>query len=141
MRALITGIGGQDGSYLTELLLERGYEVTGIVPQLDSGHENLDGVRDRISLLEADLLDERALRDALRQHRPREVYNLASPSIVPASWNEPVRTAEFAAVGVTALLEEIRARSPGEASVPARRRAQGERAAEGRRARRPSPEG
>jgi GDPmannose 4,6-dehydratase len=112
MRALITGIGGQDGSYLTELLLDRGYEVTGIVPQLDSEHENLDGVRDRIALLQVDLLDERALTDVLREHRPREVYNLASPSFVPASWDEPVRTAEFAAVGVTALLEAIRAVDP-----------------------------
>jgi GDPmannose 4,6-dehydratase len=112
VRALITGIGGQDGSYLTELLLERGYEVTGIVPQLDVGYENLDGVRDRIELLQVDLLDESALRDALREHRPREVYNLASPSFVPASWDEPVKTAEFAAVGVTALLEAIRAVDP-----------------------------
>jgi GDPmannose 4,6-dehydratase len=112
MRALITGIGGQDGSYLTELLLERGYEVTGIVPRLEPGYENLDGLRDRIALLQVDLLDERALTDALREHRPREVYNLASPSFVPASWDEPVRTAEFAAVGVTALLEAIRAVDP-----------------------------
>jgi GDPmannose 4,6-dehydratase len=112
MRAFITGIGGQDGSYLTELLLERGYEVAGIVPRLDPGYESLDGVRDRIALLQVDLLDERALTDALREHRPREVYNLASPSFVPASWDEPVRTAEFAAVGVTALLEAIRAVDP-----------------------------
>jgi GDPmannose 4,6-dehydratase len=112
VRALITGIGGQDGSYLTELLLERGYGVTGIVPQLDVGYENLDGVRDRIELLQVDLLDESALRHALREHRPREVYNLASPSFVPASWDEPVKTAEFAAVGVTALLEAIRAVDP-----------------------------
>jgi GDPmannose 4,6-dehydratase len=112
MRAFITGIGGQDGSYLTELLLERGYEVAGIVPRPDPGYENLEGVRDRIALLQVDLLDERALKDALREHRPREVYNLASPSFVPASWDEPVRTAEFAAVGVTALLEAIRAVDP-----------------------------
>ena len=108
MRALITGIGGQDGSYLAELLLERGHEVTGIVPQLDSEYESLTGVRSRIELLQVDLLDERALIDALRVHRPTEVYNLASPSFVPASWDQPVRTAEFAAVGVTALLEAVR---------------------------------
>ncbi|HXR12910.1 MAG TPA: GDP-mannose 4,6-dehydratase [Gaiellaceae bacterium] len=109
MKALITGIGGQDGSYLTELLLDRGYEVVGIVPQLDAPHPNLAGVRDRIDLVHVDLLDEAALTGVLREHAPREVYNLASPSFVPMSWQEPVRTAEFAAVGVTALLEAIRA--------------------------------
>jgi GDPmannose 4,6-dehydratase len=109
VRALITGIGGQDGSYLTELLLERGYEVAGIVPRLDSGYENLAPVLDRVELLHVDVLDERALTDALRAQQPDEVYNLASPSFVPASWDEPVRTAEFAAVGVTALLEAVRA--------------------------------
>ena len=108
MRALITGIGGQDGSYLTELLLERGYEVTGIVPSLETEYESLAAVRDRIELLRVDLLDDGALTGALRAHRPEEVYNLASPSFVPASWDEPVRTAEFAAVGVTALLEAVR---------------------------------
>ena len=112
MRALITGIGGQDGSYLAELLLERGYEVVGIVPQLDSPYENLVGVRDRVELLQVDLLDEAALARSLREHGPGEVYNLASPSFVPMSWQEPVRTAEFAAVGVTALLEAIRAVDP-----------------------------
>jgi len=109
VKALITGIGGQDGSYLTELLLDRGYEVVGIVPQLDAPHPNLAGVRDRIDLVHVDLLDEAALTGVLREHAPREVYNLASPSFVPMSWQEPVRTAEFAAVGVTALLEAIRA--------------------------------
>jgi GDPmannose 4,6-dehydratase len=112
VKALITGIGGQDGSYLTELLLERGYEVAGIVPRLDSTHENLTPVLDRVELLQVDLLDERALTDVLRAQRPDEVYNLASPSFVPASWDEPVRTAEFAAVGVTALLEAVRAVDP-----------------------------
>ncbi len=112
MKALVTGIGGQDGSYLAELLLERGYDVVGIVPQLETQYENLAGVRDRVELLQADLLDEAALREVLREHAPREVYNLASPSFVPMSWQEPVRTAEFAAVGVTALLEAIRAADP-----------------------------
>ena len=109
MKALITGIGGQDGSYLAELLLANGYEVAGIVPQLDSPYHNLAAVRDRVELLAVDLLDERALADVLRDHGPHEVYNLASPSFVPKSWEEPVRTAEFAAVGVTALLEAVRA--------------------------------
>jgi GDPmannose 4,6-dehydratase len=109
VKALITGIGGQDGSYLAELLLERGYEVVGIVPQLDRPYENLAAVHDRVELLHVDLLDESALARVLREYAPREVYNLASPSFVPRSWEEPVRTAEFAAVGVTALLEAVRA--------------------------------
>ena len=112
MKALVTGIGGQDGSYLAELLLERGYEVVGIVPQLDAPYESLAGIRDRVELLQVDLLDEVALARSLREHGPGEVYNLASPSFVPMSWQEPVRTAEFAAVGVTALLEAIRAVDP-----------------------------
>jgi GDPmannose 4,6-dehydratase len=112
MRALITGIGGQDGSYLAELLLEHGYGVVGIVPRLEGPHENLAAIRDRVDILQADLLDEAALARVLREHHPREVYNLASPSFVPMSWREPVRTAEFAAVGVTALLEAIRAVDP-----------------------------
>jgi GDPmannose 4,6-dehydratase len=112
MRALITGVGGQDGSYLAELLLEHGYEVVGIVPRLEGPHENLVAIRDRVELLQVDVLDEAALARVLREHHPREVYNLASPSFVPMSWHEPVRTAEFAAVGVTALLEAIRAVDP-----------------------------
>jgi len=112
LRALITGVGGQDGSYLAELLLEHGYEVVGIVSQLHRPYENLAAIRDRIELVHADLLDGETLADALRTHRPREVYNLASPSFVPVSWEEPVRTAEFAAVGVTSLLEAIRAVDP-----------------------------
>jgi GDPmannose 4,6-dehydratase len=112
VKALITGIGGQDGSYLAELLLGHGYDVVGIVPRLDMPYESLAGVRDRVELLQVDLLDEVALGHALREHAPREVYNLASPSFVPMSWNQPVRTAEFAAVGVTALLEAIRAVDP-----------------------------
>ncbi len=112
MTALITGIGGQDGSYLAELLLEHGHDVVGIVPRPDAEYENLAAVRDRVELLHADLLDEGELARVLREHGPREVYNLASPSFVPMSWREPVRTAEFAAVGVTALLEAIRAVDP-----------------------------
>jgi GDPmannose 4,6-dehydratase len=108
-RALITGIGGQDGSYLAELLLERDCEVLGVVPGAPSRrYENLEGIRNRIELIQADLLDELSLVDALARYRPHEVYNLASPSFVPASWERPVMTAEFAAVGVTSLLEAIR---------------------------------
>jgi len=112
VKALVTGAGGQDGSYLVELLLERGYEVVGIVPQLETPYENLAGVCGRMELIRANVLDEAAVAAVLREHRPREVYNLASPSFVPMSWDEPVRTAEFAAVGVTALLEAIRAVDP-----------------------------
>ena len=101
-RALVTGIGGQDGSYLAELLLERDYEVFGIVRHgRVEDYENLAAVRDQVRLVRADVLDQRALTGALEQCRPQEVYNLASVSFVPASWDQPVLTAEFAAVGVT----------------------------------------
>lgn len=109
MKALITGIGGQDGSYLAGQLLSRGNEVVGIVPRENARYEHL---ADDVELLVVDLLDEAALARVLREHSPREVYNLASPSFVPKSWEEPVRTAEFAAVGVTALLEALRAVDP-----------------------------
>ncbi len=107
-RALLTGIGGQDGSYLAELLLDEGYEVYGIVREPEREHPNLAVVRDRVELLRADLLDASSLVAALQASRPHEVYNLAAPSFVPASWEQPVLTAEFAAVGATALLEAIR---------------------------------
>ena len=107
-RALITGIGGQDGSLLAELLLDEGYEVFGIVRRAGASYPNLDPIRERIDLVEADLSDQLALVRALRTARPAEVYNLASVSFVPASWEQPVLTAELAAVGVTALLEAIR---------------------------------
>jgi GDPmannose 4,6-dehydratase len=107
-RALVTGIGGQDGSLLAELLLEQGYEVFGVVRRAGSSYPNLDGVRDRVELIEADLHDQSALAWALRACRPSEVYNLASVSFVPKSWEQPVLTAELAAVGATALLEAIR---------------------------------
>jgi GDPmannose 4,6-dehydratase len=107
-RALITGIGGQDGSLLAELLLDQGYEVYGIVRRAGASYPNLDAIRERIDLVEADLNDQLALVRALRAAKPHEVYNLASVSFVPASWEQPVLTAELAAVGVTALLEAIR---------------------------------
>ena len=112
-RALITGIGGQDGSLLAELLLEEGYDVFGVVRRAPSElFPNLDGVRSRIELLQADLLDQLALVRTLRDVRPQEVYNLASPSFVPRSWEQPVVTAQFAAVGVTSLLEAARLVDP-----------------------------
>jgi GDPmannose 4,6-dehydratase len=108
-RALVTGIGGQDGSYLAELLLEHGYEVVGILRGAPADYPALAGILDRIEVLEADLLDQSSLSTVLRAGAPREVYNLAAPSFVPRSWDEPVLTAEFAAVGVTSLLEAVRA--------------------------------
>src|SRR6266576_1810831 len=111
-RALITGIGGQDGSYLAELLLEAGYEVTGLVRPGAPSYENLADVEHLVELHEADLLNQTSLTQALRAAKPREVYNLAAPSFVPASWDAPVYTAEFAAVGATSLLEAIRLVDP-----------------------------
>jgi GDPmannose 4,6-dehydratase len=108
-RALIIGIAGQDGSLLAELLLAEGYEVFGVVRQPTSTRfENLEAVRDDLELVQADVLHELSLVDVLTSSRPHEVYNLASPSFVPMSWRQPVLTAEFAAVGCTALLEAIR---------------------------------
>ncbi|MBA2331859.1 MAG: GDP-mannose 4,6-dehydratase [Actinobacteria bacterium] len=112
-RALITGAAGQDGSLLSELLLEQGYEVFGVVRRaISERYENLDAVRDRVELIQADLLDELSLVRALETARPHEVYNLAAPSFVPMSWELPVLTAEFAAVGATALLEAVRIAAP-----------------------------
>jgi GDPmannose 4,6-dehydratase len=108
-RALITGIGGQDGSLLAELLLDEGYSVSGIVrPETPEPYLNLESIRDAVELFEADLLDQLSLVETLRQVRPHEVYNLASPSFVPTSWTRPIETAEFAAVGVASLLEAVR---------------------------------
>ncbi|MBA3365911.1 MAG: GDP-mannose 4,6-dehydratase [Actinobacteria bacterium] len=113
-RALITGVGGQDGSLLAELLLAEGYEVFGVVRRATSErYENLDAIRDRVELIQADVLDQLSLVEALKACRPQEVYNLASVSFVPTSWLQPVLTAEFAAVGVTTMLEAIRLVDPG----------------------------
>jgi GDPmannose 4,6-dehydratase len=112
-RALITGVTGQDGSYLAELLLEKGYDVYGMTRRAST--ENLERIAhlvDRITLIQGDLLDPSSLDDALRQAQPHEVYNLAAQSFVPTSWNQPVLTAEFTAVGVTRMLEAVRAVDP-----------------------------
>jgi GDPmannose 4,6-dehydratase len=111
-RALVTGIGGQDGSFLAEVLLEHGYEVFGTVRDQTVDYPNLDAIRDEITLVVADLLDQDSLMETLEKHSPDEVYNLAAPSFVPRSWEEPVRTAEFAAVGATAMLDAIRLTRP-----------------------------
>ena len=113
-RALVIGIAGQDGSLLAELLLAEGYEVFGVVRQpVSSRFQNLDPIRKEIELSQADVLDELSLVDVLSASRPQEVYNLAAPSFVPMSWRQPVLTAEFAAVGCTALLEAIRRADDG----------------------------
>ena len=112
-RALVTGVGGQDGSYLAELLLAHDYEVFGVVRGGGlEDYENLTAVRDHVHLIRANVLDQSALRIAFEQFRPHEIYNLASVSFVPASWEQPVLTAEFAAVGVTVMLETVRAVDP-----------------------------
>ena len=107
--ALITGITGQDGSYLAELLLEHGYDVHGLVRRSSTERfERIEHLRDRITLHQADLLDQRSLVDALRAARPTEIYNLAAMSFVAVSWIQPTLTAEFTGVGVTRMLEAMR---------------------------------
>jgi GDPmannose 4,6-dehydratase len=108
-RALITGITGQDGSYLAELLLEKGYEVHGMVRRVSSeNYDHLEGIRERITLHPGDLLDERSLRTVLTAAKPQEIYNLAAMSFVAASWTQPTLTAEFTGLGVTRVLEAMR---------------------------------
>lgn len=107
--ALITGVTGQDGSYLAELLLEKGYEVHGMVRRASTEKfERIEHIRDRITLHQGDLLDQRSLVDALRASKPAEIYNLAAMSFVAVSWIQPTLTAEFTGVGVTRMLEAMR---------------------------------
>jgi GDPmannose 4,6-dehydratase len=107
--ALITGITGQDGSYLAELLLEKGYEVHGMVRRSSTEtFERIEQIRDQVTLHQGDLLDQRSLVDALRASKPDEIYNLAAMSFVAASWVQPTLTAEFTGVGVTRMLEAMR---------------------------------
>ncbi len=108
-RALITGITGQDGSYLAELLLEKGYTVFGMVRRASKDNcERLEHIRHRLELRQADLLDQLSLIRLLEESRPHEVYNLAAQSFVPTSWSQPVLTAEFTGLGVTRVLEAVR---------------------------------
>ena len=112
-RALITGLTGQDGSYLAELLLARGYEVFGVVRRSSSENcERVAHLADQVTFIQADLLDQTSLISALRRARPHEIYNLAAQSFVPTSWEQPVLTGEFTALGVTRMLEAIRAVGP-----------------------------
>jgi len=112
-RALITGITGQDGSYLSELLLEEGYEVFGMTRRLSSSNYwRIAHVLDRITLIPGDLLDQLSLIRALERSRPTELYNLAAMSFVPASWDQPMLTGEFNSQGVTRVLEAVRVVDP-----------------------------
>lgn len=109
MRALITGITGQDGSYLAELLLEKGYGVIGMVRRSSTeSFDRIDHIKSRIKLVQADLLDQLSMINIIEEYRPEEVYNLAAQSFVPTSWVQPVLTGEFDALGVTKMLEAIR---------------------------------
>src|ERR1041384_3066677 len=111
--AIITGITGQDGSYLAELLLEKGYEVVGVVRRTShDSYERIGHLLDRVHIVPADLLDQHSLTSVVRDAKPDEVYNLAAQSFVPTSWSQPVLTGEFTALGVTRLLEAVRLAHP-----------------------------
>ncbi|MBW3668801.1 MAG: GDP-mannose 4,6-dehydratase [Actinobacteria bacterium] len=113
-RALITGITGQDGSYLAELLLDQGYEVIGMVRRSSTlNFERIAHIQDRVTLVPGDLLDEVSMINVLREQRPAEVYNLAAQSFVQTSWGQPVLTGETTALGVTRMLDAIRIVDPG----------------------------
>jgi GDPmannose 4,6-dehydratase len=111
--AVITGVTGQDGSYLAELLLDKGYEVIGVVRRTShDSYERIGHLLDRVHVVAADLLDQHSLTTVIRDAKPDEVYNLAAQSFVPTSWTQPVLTGEFTALGVTRLLEAIRLAHP-----------------------------
>jgi len=112
-KVLITGITGQDGSYLAEFLLEKNYEVYGMVRRSSTvNYERISHIQERLKLIQGDLLDQNSLIEALRISEPDEVYNLGAQSFVPTSWNQPVLTGEFTALGVTRMLEAIRTVNP-----------------------------
>ncbi|MBV8531694.1 MAG: GDP-mannose 4,6-dehydratase, partial [Candidatus Eremiobacteraeota bacterium] len=111
--ALVTGITGQDGSYLAELLLERGYRVVGMTRRTSTEvHERIEHIVDDLEILSGDLLDQSSITSIVNEVRPDEIYNLAAQSFVPASWSQPVLTGEFTALGVTRVLEAIRQVNP-----------------------------
>lgn len=112
-KALITGITGQDGSYLAEFLLEKGYEVIGMVRRTSTVNlDRIKHIQEKVTIVPGDLLDQVSLIEILQEHRPQEVYNLAAQSFVPTSWNQPVFTGEVTALGVTRLLDAIRIVDP-----------------------------
>ncbi len=109
MKALITGITGQDGSYLADFLLEKGYQVWGMVRRASTENfDRIEHIKDKINLVQADLLDQLSIIEIIQDIRPDEIYNLAAQSFVPTSWVQPVLTGEFTALGVTRMLEAIR---------------------------------
>jgi GDPmannose 4,6-dehydratase len=111
--ALVTGITGQDGSYLAERLLGKGYEVVGVVRRTShDSYERIGHLLDRLSIVPADLLDQHSLTSVIRDVKPDEIYNLAAQSFVPTSWTQPVLTGEFTALGVTRILEAVRLAHP-----------------------------
>ena len=111
--ALITGITGQDGSYLAEFLLAKGYKVVGVVRRTShDSYERIGHFIDQVTIVPADLLDQHSLTQVIQEYRPDEVYNLAAQSFVPASWSQPVLTGEFTALGVTRILEAVRLAHP-----------------------------
>jgi GDPmannose 4,6-dehydratase len=112
-KALITGITGQDGSYLAEFLLGQGYQVFGMVRRSSTvNFGRIEHIQDRVTLVHGDLLDQTSLIDIMREHQPDEIYNLAAQSFVPVSWKQPVLTGEFTALGVTRMLEAMRNTAP-----------------------------
>ena len=113
-KALITGITGQDGSYLAEFLLGQGYQVIGMVRRSSTvNFGRIEHIQDQVTLVHGDLLDQTSLIDLMSEHRPDEIYNLAAQSFVPISWKQPVLTGEFTAMGVTRMLEAMRNAAPG----------------------------
>jgi GDPmannose 4,6-dehydratase len=111
--AIITGITGQDGSYLAELLLSKGYHVVGMMRRSSVvTFERIQHIQDQIDIIQGDLHDQSSLMDLIEQYKPDEVYNLAAQSFVPTSWNQPVLTGEVTALGVTRMLEAVRLLSP-----------------------------
>jgi len=113
MKALITGITGQDGSYLADLLLEKGYTVYGMVRRASTENfERIEHIKDKLHLVQADLLDQLSIISIIKEAAPDEIYNLAAQSFVPTSWSQPVLTGEFTALGVTRMLEAIRLVNP-----------------------------
>jgi GDPmannose 4,6-dehydratase len=111
--ALVTGITGQDGSYLAELLLEKGYRVVGMTRRTSTEvHERIEHIVDDVEIVSGDLLDQSSITSIVNEVRPSEIYNLAAQSFVPASWNQPVLTGEFTALGVTRVLESVRQVDP-----------------------------
>ncbi len=112
-KALVTGVTGQDGSYLAEFLLEKGYQVVGMVRRTSTTNfERIKHIQDQLILAQGDLLDQTSLVDIMKEYQPDEIYNLAAQSFVPTSWQQPVLTGEFTALGVTRMLEAMRMVAP-----------------------------